>query len=168
MLDLKINPASVDSTIEHMQAVKQRIFEAVREGMAEGMNLLAENTVQALEGSGVQSRTGALESNILSSPRVAETEFMIMGRVTAMAPVKARGGQMYYTNLRNILNRGFHEPAQKSPVHQIVEAGSDTFWARGHVAFDVRAHPFYRQAVEISESPIMDLIRERVAAAAEE
>ena len=116
--------------------------------------------------SGIQNRTGALEAGILNSPRVTEDENVIRGRVTAKAPVKAKGGAMYYSNLGNILDMGFTDPAvSNEPLHQIVAAGGDTFWARGHVAFDVKPHSFFRRAVQISESPIMDLIRSRVSEA---
>jgi hypothetical protein len=169
MLDAKLDPKSLSSTVDYMQTVKQRILAAVRSGMAEGMELLAENTVAELYRSGIQRRTGVLEENILSSPRVTEDANVIRGRVTAKSLVKAKGGQPYYNNLGNMLDLGFHDPAVgKEPMHQITEPDGGTFWARGHVAFDVKPHPFFRRAVEVSESPIMELIRSRVSRAAEE
>jgi hypothetical protein len=168
MLDVKVDQSSVDSTLGYMQRVKIKILEGVRVGMAEGMELLAGNTVAELYAAGVQRRTGALEEGILRSPRITEDANLIRGRVKAMALVKARGGELYVNNLGNILNRGFHDPAVSSPVHRFTEPGEGTFWARGHIAFDVKPHPFFRRAVAVSESPIMDVIRQRVSEAVEE
>lgn len=167
MLDVKINPQS-ESIPAYMERVKLKIFEGVRAGMTEGMELLATNTVQELYASGIHRRTGALEAHILSSPRVTEDASFIRGRVTAESEVKAKGGALYINNLGNILNMGFHDPAVgNEPMHQIAEPDGGTFWARGHVAFDVKPHPFFRKAVAASESPIMDLIREHVTEAVE-
>ena len=168
MLDAKVDQKSVDATVDYMETVKQRILAAVRTGMAEGMELLAANTVAEMAAAGIQNRTGALAANILSSPRVTEDSNVIRGRVTAMSEVKAKGGGMYLSNLGNILDIGAIEPAVESPMHQIAEPDGGTFWARGHVAFDIKPHPFFRRAVEVSESPIMDIIRARVAEACEE
>jgi hypothetical protein len=165
MLEVKIDPASVASTVGYLEAVKGRILAAVRVGMAEGMELLAGNTVAELTAAGIQSRTGGLVEGILKSPRVTEDANVIRGRVTAFAPVKAKGGELYYNNLGNILNMGFRDPNVKSPMHQFTAPDGETFWARGHAAFDVKPHPFFRRAVEVSESPIMDIIRSRVAEA---
>jgi hypothetical protein len=165
MLEVKVDQKSVDTTIDYMEAVKQRIFAAIRTGMAEGMELLAANAVEEMGAAGIQNRTGALAENILKSPRVTEDADFIRGRVSAVSLVKARGGGLYYNNLGNILDMGFHDPQTKSPLHQFTESDGETFWARGHVAFDVKPHPFFRRAVEVSESPIMDIIRARVAEA---
>lgn len=168
MLETKVDQSSVDSTVEYMDLVKDRILAAARVGMAEGMQLLAENTVEALHAAGIQNRSGALEANILGSPRVTEDADFIRGKVKAMAPVKAKGGGIYYNNLGNILNLGFHDPEVKAPMHEFTEPDGETFWARGHVAFDVKPHPFFREAVASSEAPIMDIIRARLAEAVDQ
>jgi hypothetical protein len=129
------------------------------------MELLAKNTVAEMAAAGVQNRSGALAENILKSPRVTEDANVIWGRVKAMALVKAKGGELYYNNLGNILNRGFYDPAVKCPMHQFAEPDGESIWARGHAAFSVKPHAFFRRAVEVSESPIMDIIRSRVAEA---
>jgi len=168
MLEIKVDQSSVDSTLDYMERVKQRILDGVRAGMAEGMQVLAANTVAEMAAAGIQNRTGALAANVLKSPRVTEDARFITGRVGAMALVKAKGGSEYYNNLGNILDIGAIEPVVQSPMHQITEPDGDTFWARGHVAFDVKPHPFFRRAFQVSESPIMDIIRARVAEATEE
>jgi hypothetical protein len=168
MLEIKVDQGSVDSTVDYMEAVKQRVLAAVRTGMAGGMELLADTTVEQMAVAGVQNKTGALETNIISSPRVTEDAQAIRGRVTGFALVKAKGGELYYNNLANILDKGFMDPAEQSAIHQIVPPDGDTFWARGHVAFDVKPHPFFRRSLEISESPIMDIIRARVSEATAE
>ena len=161
-----IDPRSVDETVDYIGAVKQRILEAVRGAMTESMQLLAETAVEQMAGAGIQSRTGALESNILRSPRVTENESYIRGRVLAMALVKAKGGAEYWQNLGNILDLGFRDPKVKSAPHQIVAFDGGTFWAQGHAAFSVRPHPFFKRSLSVAEAPIMELIRSRVAEAA--
>jgi hypothetical protein len=167
MLDVFVDPKSVDATVEYIDAVKLRILDAVRSGMTESMQLLAETVVGEMAAAGVQNRTGELESNILRSPRVTETESEIRGRVFARALVKAKGGAAYWQNMGNIFDMGFRDPKVKSGPHQIVGPTGDTFWARGHAAFDVRPHPFFKRSADVAEAPIMDLIRSRVVGAAE-
>jgi hypothetical protein len=36
-------------------------------------------------------------------------------------------------------------------------------WVRGQLAFDVRPYPFFRRSVQVAESPMLELIRARVA-----
>jgi hypothetical protein len=164
VIAFEVDPKSVASSLSYIESVKQNILEAVRAGMAEGMDVLAENTVDAMHSAGIEKRSGDLEERVLKSPRVTEDEAFIRGRVSAHSLVKARGGKEYINNLGNILNMGFREKAvKKVPMHEITAADGDTYWARGHRAFDVKPHPFFRRAVEVSEAPIMDLIRNRVA-----
>ena len=166
MLEIKVDQSSVDSTLDYLERVKQRILDGVRAGMAEGMQVLAANTVAEMAAAGIQNRTRALAENVLNSPHLSENENSISGKVYAGARVKAKGGGMYSSNLGNILNMGFADPAVgNEPMHQITAPDGYTSWARGHVAFDVKPHPFFRKALAVSESPIMDLIRARVAEA---
>lgn len=166
-LDVHVDPKSVEQTVDYIDAVKLRILDAVRGTMTEAMQLLAETVVGDMATEGIQNRTGALETNILRSPRVTENASEIRGRVFAMALVKAKGGAEYWQNLGNILDMGFRDPKVASGPHQIVSANGDSFWAQGHIAFSVRPHPFFQRSLATAEAPIMDLIRSRIAEAAE-
>lgn len=166
MLEFYVDQKSGDSTVDYMEAVKQKVLQGIREGIAEGMEILAGNTVFAMEASGIQARTGLLEKNILESAGVSEDADVIRGRVSAFSRVKEKGGGTYVSNLGNILDLGFHDPAEKgktAPMYQFAAANGESAWTHGHKAFSVQPHPFFRRAVEVSEAPIMDVIRSRLA-----
>ena len=158
MLDFKVDQASVDATVDYVEQVKQRILEGVRSGMLEAMQGLAGTVADKLHGSPIVSRTGALLSAIEGSPKVTETDAIIRGTVTADVGAK---------HLGIWLEEGTHVPAVEGKLYQFTEADAGTFFARGHRAFDVKAHPFMNPALDEFKAPIMQIIADAIAAATE-
>jgi hypothetical protein len=161
MIDFAVDQSSVDRTIEHLDAVRLRIFAAVREGFEEGMVDLAGTAVAEMGAAGIQNRTGELAENILKSPRVNESRTNISGRVKAQATWKL-GGRSFLGYLGTALDEGYSVPGVEGALYQFSEPGEGTLFARGHTAFDVRPHPFLRQAQEAWAPTFLELIATRV------
>lgn len=170
MLQLVIEQRSVDQVQGYIERTKLRIFEKMREGMQEAMEGLAGETVYQAAAAGIQNRTGDLFTDILNSPKVSESAEAITGRVSVLSEMTS-GGRKFKGYLGTALDEGFHDPAvdpskYKGPF-EFTSADGDTLYSRGHVAFDVKPHPFLRQAKESYTSPIMEIIEAAVAEAYE-
>lgn len=161
MIELKVDQASVDRTVDYLEAVRQRIFAAVHAGMEEAMEGLAGEAINQLEAAGIHSRTGQLLENIGNSPRVTETTDLIIGKVKAEREMKL-GGRTFIGYVGTALDEGFHVKAVPGHLYQFTEPDADTLFTQGHQAFDVKPHPFLKRAIEAYESPLMDIIRARV------
>ena len=161
MIAYQVDQASVDRTVEHLESVRLRIFAGVREAMQEGMQGLAETAVVEMGAAGIQRRTGSLAENILKSPKIFENRWSIMGRVTAKGKMKI-GGREFLGFLGTALDEGYRVPPVTCAMHEIVAADGNTFWARSHVAFDVRPHPFLRPASAAYMPTLLDLIESRI------
>ena len=161
MIELQVDQASVNRTIEHLQAVRLKIFAAVRVAMKAGMEELAGVAVVEMGAAGIQSRTGRLAENILKSPQIRETQYEISGRVTAKAPMTI-GGRTFSGYLGTALDEGYSVPEVQCNMHQITEANGESFWTHGHVAFAVRPHPFLRAASASYAPTLIELIRDRI------
>lgn len=170
MLQVVIEQRSVDTAISYVERVKQRIFQKMREGMREAMEGLAGETVYQATAAGIHNKTGDLFTDILNSPTVGETAELIIGKVRVQSEMTS-GGRKFRGYLGTALDEGFHVPAVSSDKtrgpFQFTSADGDTLYARGHVAFDVKPHPFLHQAKEAFTSPILELIEARVAEAYE-
>ena len=138
----------------------------MRQGMQEAMEGLAQEAVSQAGAAGIQSRTGDLFADILSSPKVKETPELVVGTVSAQSNMTS-GGRKFKGYLGTALDEGFHVRAVEGSLFQFTAASSDTFYSRGHTAFDVAPHPFLRQAKEAFTAPIMEIIAARVAEAYE-
>ncbi len=164
MLQIIVEQRSVDTAVEYVERVKQRIFQKMREGMQEAMEGLAAEAVSQASGAGIQSRTGQLFTDILSSPRVKETAELIIGTVDAQSEMTS-GGRKFRGYLGTALDEGFHVKAVEGKLFQFTAANSSTLYSMGHTAFGVSPHPFLRQAKEVFSAPIMEIIASRVAEA---
>jgi hypothetical protein len=156
VINLKVDRASVDSTVAYIDQVKERILAGIRSGMQEAMEGLAGAVESKLEGDPIVSRTGELASAIAKSPKVTETATIIRGTVTADVGLK---------HLGIWLEEGTHVPAVDGKLYEFTEADGDTFFARGHRAFDVKPHPFMNPALDEMKAPIMQIIADAVAEA---
>lgn len=161
MIDFYVDQASVEQSVEYLETVKLRIFEAVHTGMKEAMDELAKVTVEEMSAAGIQSRSGELAENILQSPKVEENDWTITGRVKAKAKIK-RGGATFLADLGSYLDKGIRVPKVESGPFQFASNSAELIWARGHKAFKVPAHQFLRRASESFESPLIEIISERV------
>jgi len=167
LIGLKVDPASVDRTVEYLNAVRLRIFEQVRLGMQEAMDGLAGTALVEMTAAGIQERTGELAGNIAKSPRVRETATTITGRVTAERKMTLKG-RTFMGYVGTALDEGYAVPGVEGNLLQFSGPDGETLYRRGHVAFDVRPHPFLRQASDAYQPTLMDIIAERVAAACED
>lgn len=166
MIGFEVDQRSVDGTVEYLGTVRQRIFAAVRGGMKEGMEGLAGTAVAEMGAAGIQSRTNQLAENILASPQIAEDKYAIKGRVSAKGKMKLKG-RTFLGFLGTALDEGYRVPAVKCAMYQITKPDGETFWARGHVAFDVKPHPFLRRASESYAPTLIDIISARIREATE-
>jgi hypothetical protein len=166
VIGFEVDQHSVDQTVDYLDSVRLRIFAGVRSGMKEAMEGLAGTAVAEMGAAGIQSRTNQLAENILASPQIAEDKYAIRGRVSAKGKMKLKG-RTFLGFLGTALDEGYHVPAVKCPMYQIVAPDGDTFWARGHVAFDVKPHPFFRAASESYAPTLIDIISARVREATE-
>ena len=166
MLRVTIDPRSVDNVVDYVERTKLRIFQKMREGMREAMDGLADEAVSQAQSAGIQIRTGELFLDILASPKVKETEDLIIGSVSAQSEMTT-GGLKFKGYLGTALDEGFKVPGVEGTLFQFTEADKDTLYSRGHIAFDVKPHPFLRQAKEAFTAPIMEIIAAAVAEAYE-
>ena len=167
MLVVTVTPQSVDQTIDYVERTKQRIFEKMREGMTEAMEGLAAEVVSEAGAAGIQARTGALFADILKSPRIRENAEAITGTVSTLSEMTS-GGRKFRGYLGTALDEGFHVKAVKSKgPYQFTAADGETFFTQGHIAFDIKPHPFLHRAKEAFTQPIMEIIANRVAEAFE-
>lgn len=165
MLIIQAEPRSVDRVLDHVDEVKERIFAKMREGMQEAMEGLATEAVAQATAAGIQSRTGQLFEDILNSPKVRENAELIFGRVSTESEMTI-AGRKFKGFLGTALDEGFHVRSEhaKAP-YQFTGSDGGTFYARGHVAFDVKPHPFLRRTKEAFTAPILQIIAAKVAEA---
>lgn len=161
MIELKVDQASVDRTVDYLEAVRQRLFAGVRTGMLEAMEGLAGEAINQLEGAGIHSRTGQLLENIGNSPSVEETTHLMIGKVKAEREMKLHG-RTFLGYVGTALDEGYHVMAVPGHLYQFTEPDVNTLYTRGHQAFDVKPRPFLVRAIEAYKSPLMDIIRARV------
>lgn len=164
MLIVTANP---DGALDYLERTKQRIFAGMREGMQEAMDTLAGGAVQEAAAAGVRARTGQLFSDILASPRIRETADAIRGTISTASEMTS-GGRKFKGYLGTAIDEGFHVRAvQARSPYEFTDADGETFFTRGHIAFDVKPHPFLRRTKEAFTQPIFDIIEARVAEAIE-
>jgi hypothetical protein len=166
VLQLAVTQRSIDSTAGYIERVKLRIFQKMREGMQEAMEGLAGEAVAQAGAAGIQAKTGALFADILASAKVRETPELIAGSVDAQSEMTS-GGRKFKGYLGTALDEGFSVKAVEGNLFQFTAPDGGTLYSRGHRAFDVKPHPFLRQAKEAFTAPIFDIIQARVAEAYE-
>lgn len=154
MIDLELDPRSVDSTIDYVDQMRQRILQGVRVGMNDAMQALAWNVVDKLQGSPIQSRSGKLMGGILGSPRVTENADYVRGSVAGRSSDGKPIGLW--------LEEGTHVPAVEGKLFAFTTPDGNTVFTRGHRAFDVKPHPFLNSSLDAMRQPIMDIIAARV------
>jgi hypothetical protein len=165
MLQVIIEQRGVDTVVSYIERTKQRIFQKMREGMEEAMQGLAGEAVYQASAAGIHNKTGQLFTDILNSPKVGENADAIFGRVRTKSEMTS-GGRKFEGYLGTALDEGFRVPAtKKTKVFQFAAADGDTIYSRGHVAFDVKPHPFLARAKEEFTAPIFEIIERRVAEA---
>lgn len=161
MIELEVNQPSVDQTVEWLESVRLKIFAGVRDAMEEGMLDLAGVVLVEMSAAGIKNRTGDLAESIIKSPKVTETATAISGRVKAEGQMKL-GGRTFLGFLGTALDEGYHVPDVDGNLYQFSEPDGDTLYRRGHVAFDVKPHPFLREASEAYSPTLIELIEARV------
>ncbi len=164
MLQVVIEQRSVDQVEEYLEKTKLKIFAKMHDGMQEAMEGLAGEAVYQAMAAGIHARTGQLFTDMLNSAKVRETPELIIGRVTTKSEMTS-GGRKFPGYLGTALDEGFHVPPVKGKLFQFTAASGETFYARGHAAFDVKPHPFLHRAREVFTAPIMEIIAARVAEA---
>lgn len=156
-----LDPASVDSTIAYIEEARERILQAIRQGMREAMEGLADTTVEQFYAAGLHSRSGQTVEAIEYSPKVSENATTIRGTVAAETNVTLGGRRSKHIGLW--MEEGTHVPEVKGVLYGFTEpGGNETFFARGHRAFDMQPHPFLNPALAAYETTITEIIEHKV------
>jgi hypothetical protein len=150
---LELDESSVDGVADYMETARQRILQAVRDGMLEAMKNLASDAVGQMAGAGIVEHSGQLAEAIERSPSVSETKEVIRGTVSSDVGAK---------HLGLWLEEGIHDPEVPAHLYEFTEPDGSTFYTRGHRAFDVKPHPFLNRALEGAQTMIADLIQQSV------
>ena len=162
-IEFQVDQRSVDRTLEHIDAVRLRIFASVKAGMQEAMEGLAATAIDKMLAAGIQVRTGQLLENIGNSPRVTETAEFIKGSVKAEREMKL-GGREFVGYVGTALDEGYTVPEFDGKLYQFTEPDAGTLYRLGHRAFDVKPHPFLREASDQFAPTILDIIQARIDA----
>jgi len=161
MIELQVDQASVDNTIEWLESVRLKIFAGIRESMEEAMLDLAGVAVAEMTSAGIKNRTGELAENIIKSPHVSENRETIVGRVTAKADMTL-AGRTFFGFLGTALDEGYHVPEVDAALYQFTEPDAGTLYSRGHMAFDIKPHPFLSRASDVYAPTLIELIETAV------
>lgn len=161
MLQFAVDEASVAEVTDYLEQTRQNILVGIRAGMKEAMEGLSWTVADKLQGNPIVSRSGALLGFILASPKVTETAAYIKGTVTSDDQNSVFGGKVKHVGLW--MEEGTHVPAVKGKLYQFTNAGGDTFWARGHRAFDVKPHPFMNPSLQEYRPTILDIIAAKIS-----
>lgn len=156
MLQLAIDPASVDRVEDYLRQTQQNILSGIRSGMQEAMDGLARDVAGKLRGSPIVSRSGRLLGAILGSPKVTESTDTIRGTVSSDVGKKHIGLW---------LEEGTHVEAVAGKLYGFTAADGNSVFTHGHRAFKVAAHPFLNPSLEDYRPTIMDIITARVGEA---
>lgn len=156
MIELELKPESVDEVAAHVDQVRQRILEQIREGMLEAMEGLAWVVAGHLGGDPIVSRTGQLLGAIVGSPKVSETPDVIRGTVSSDVGQKHVGLW---------LEEGTHVPALEAKLFEFSEAAEGVLFSHGHRAFEVQAHPFMNPSLRDDHAAIMQILADHIAEA---
>ena len=186
MIELQVDQASVNRTIEYLQAVRLKIFENVLEAMQAGKDDLAVAVVMAAVDQGIQARTGKYFDEVLASASAGD----IGPEINCSVEIDSTMG-MQAKHIGIWLSKGFHDPAVKLSdtgqrrkyrkalrngwnasgyMHKAfcISAGGSIKWASAHKAFDVRPRPFPQQALEAWLPSFLETVKGAIAAAVEE
>lgn len=149
MIELSANAGGFSGDL---QAWRERIIAAVREGMLEAMKDLAIAAASA-----APVRTGALQRAILNSPAVTETDTAIVGTVS---------GEVGRRHIALWQEKGILDPAVTASPGHVMRAffSPDTIgFIRRHGAFRVPGRPFMKPTLEKQREAIFNTIRGAVA-----
>jgi hypothetical protein len=161
VIEYQVNQASVDNTIEWLGSVRLKIFAGIRESMEESLLDLAGAAVAEMTAAGIKNRTGDLAENIIKSPRVTENQQSIFGRVTAKAEMTL-AGRTFFGFLGTALDEGYHVPEFDGNIYEFTEPDAGTLYRRGHIAFDIKPHPFLSQAADAWAPSFIEIVEATV------
>jgi len=161
MIEYEVDHASVDRTVEWLDAVRLKIFDGIREAMEESLLELAGITVAEMRAADIQNRTGELAENIINSPRVHESQEVISGRVTAKGDMSIQG-RTFLGFLGTALDEGYTIPPQDDVVWSAVNGDGAKEYRHGHTAIKVAPHPFLREAQQKWMPSFVELVEARV------
>ncbi len=154
MITAQVQQQSVSAVNAYFDQTKQRIFAAVREGVAEGTEQLSWTIADKLQGNPIVSRSGELLGAVLNGVRLRETANAIQGSVFPDTGRK---------NLAQWLEEGTSIPGVQGKLMAFFSAAmSGLKVIRSHQAFKVAPHPFMNTSLAESEGPIFDLILQKV------
>lgn len=150
MIQMVLERSSVGDVNAYLDRVKQRIFAGVRGGMQQSMDELAYGVADKLFGNPIHSHTGELAGAILGSPKVTETPEVIRGTISSDVGKKHIGLW---------LEEGTHVRAVQGKLFGFTAADGNTFFTRGHKAFDVKPRPFMNPTLHALSAQIFENIQ---------
>ena len=164
MIIAQVQQQSAGIVSSYMEDSKKRVFAAVREGVAEGVEKLSWTIADKLQGNPIISRSGLLLAAVLDGTFVRETQTRIEGGVR---PNPSKLDAQGIANLPLWLEEGTHIPGVINKLMAFHSGATGALAViRGHQAFTVDAKPFMNPSLQESQGPIFDLIAQKVAYAA--
>jgi hypothetical protein len=147
-LKMYVQEESVSSVQAHARDYGKRILRAIKLGMREGMDFLAD-TVAGL----IHSRSGQTAASVRHGVRVTETPTQIIGRIgTGFVGSEPRGVW---------LERGVNVPAVSGKL-MVFQGTSGLVFIRRHAAFRVAARPVFNPSLQALKGHIMTGIQNRM------
>ena len=145
----------------YMDTLRGRILQAIREQMFVEMEELAITVAEKFSGNPLHARTGNLQSKILESPKVVQTDGAIRGSVSA------QDGAL---NLGLWLERGHRFPRMRQKLLEMSHKHNILRTLTKQQILDLRtrggsvkAYPFLIPSLQEREAPILENIRRKVA-----
>lgn len=161
MIELAVDQSSVEHTIDWLEAVRLKIFAGIKDAMIDKIEDLAAITVAEMTAAGIHRKTGALVEDILESPGTGENAKEIWTRVLPKSNMTL-AGRTFFGYLGTALDEGYHVPPIDGAIYQFTDPDGETLFRRGHVAFDVKPHPFLRESQKIWEPGFFDFVEQRI------
>lgn len=139
----------------YFEVSRQRLVQAIRTGMRQGMTNLAQYIVaDKLSGSVLHRRTGRLADAVLSSVRVSANDDVVRGTVAAKP--KAQPNEGLWQEF------GTHHPALTGRLRVYVTPDGTMGFTENTREFSVEPRPFMNPSLHEQEDQIMSTIAESV------
>lgn len=155
MIRFTVDPNDGPKIAAHLEQVRVRILTAIRGGMREAMQDLAQYIVGSkLSGSPIAQRKGNLAAAVLASARVTGNEEVIRGSVAAKPRVNSNEGiwQEFGTN----------HPALEGKLRVFIGRDGTPVFTHHLKAFTIAPKPFLNPSLHEQETKIVETIRARL------
>ena len=154
-LSFHFEDGSAERVPAAFEQARERLKDAIRAGMRQAMQELAEYVVSAkLSGGVLQRRSGNLVNAVMSSVRIKVTDEFVAGSINAKPPKMPNEG--YWQEF------GTNHPAITGRMRVFAAPDGSIVFTRRTRTFQIAPKPFMNPSLHERESNIMDTIRAKV------